>query len=142
MLKAWLADDNIDIISPQMYSSGEETVPVYEPTWSCFNITSDDKRAKGNGASNCTWDLYQDAKPTIVPAIVGDEQLPNITRFFKSVNVPTQGFFQWRQQHKDGTSFTASKQQVYAGSLAVRGMHVQLDAPWGGEHRGGRRQSA
>ncbi len=57
LVKAWVADLNLDIISPQLYSSGMESAPEFELTSSC-------------ASSGCTWNLYQGSKARFVPSIV------------------------------------------------------------------------
>ena len=54
---AWAADTNIDIISPQVYSSGTESSPDFAETNNCK-------------AAGCLWTLYQNSKPKFVPSIV------------------------------------------------------------------------
>ena len=55
---SWINDTNIDIISPQLYTFGNETEPDWSPTWQC---TMPD---------GCEWWLYQNFKGIIAPSIV------------------------------------------------------------------------
>lgn len=83
LLKAWVKDDNIDVLSPQLYSSGQEQAPDFSPTANCAE-------------AGCTWDLYADAKPRIVPSIVDAKQYGDVV---KSFPVATAGYIEWAQ-HK------------------------------------------
>ena len=88
LLKAWVKDDNIDILSPQLYSSGQEQAPDFSPTANC-------------AAAGCTWDLYAGSKPRIVPSIVDAQQYPDVIKSFPVGK--TSGYFEWAQ-HKSATA--------------------------------------
>merc|ERR1712100_364749 len=49
-IKAFVKDPSVDVISPQLYTVGTETEPVFEPTGDCADI-------------GCTWDLYKEMRP-------------------------------------------------------------------------------
>jgi hypothetical protein len=83
MVKAWVDDENIDALSPQLYTSGTEATPVFDESTSC--------RAAG-----CKWDLFKGAKAKFVPSIVSEEQYAAVKAFFGG-SVPVDGFIQWRQ---------------------------------------------
>jgi hypothetical protein len=85
-VKAWAADGNIDLLSPQLYSTGSEGSPEFAETSSCKD-------------AGCTWSLYHGATPRFVPSIVGDEQYSAVEQYFKQQGIAVSGFFQWRQQH-------------------------------------------
>lgn len=83
--KAWIADANIDILSPQLYSSGQEGVPEFAETSSCK-------------AAGCTWDLYKGAKAVIAPSIVDSSQYIAVKEWFSThLSISTRGYFQWAQ---------------------------------------------
>ena len=83
LVKSWAADANVDILSPQLYSSGTEAAPQFATTSSC---------------PECTWELYKDFKGQFAPSIVGPEQLDAVATFFSSnFSIGVQGYFQWRQ---------------------------------------------
>ena len=48
LVKAWVGDANLDILSPQLYSSGMEGAPQFDTTASC--------------SPSCSWSLYQGFK--------------------------------------------------------------------------------
>eukprot|EP00040_Diaphanoeca_grandis_P019623 m.103749 g.103749 ORF g.103749 m.103749 type:complete len:260 (-) comp27515_c0_seq2:253-1032(-) len=82
-VKAWTADANVDIISPQLYSSGTETKPEFAETNSCK-------------AAGCTWSLYERSRAKFVPSIVSPDQYKATLAFFEG-SVAVDGFIQWAQ---------------------------------------------
>ena len=86
-VKAWVADPRVDLLSPQLYSSGGEAKPEFAPTASC-------------AAAGCTWELYRGAKAKLVPSIVDATQYDEVAAWFAAnLSVKTAGFFEWAQ-HK------------------------------------------
>jgi hypothetical protein len=83
-VKAWVTDSNIDILSPQLYSSGSETAPEFAETNSCV-------------ANGCTWDLYLGAKPALAPSIVNAGQYEAVKSWAAGKGLQVAGFFQWAQ---------------------------------------------
>jgi len=84
-VKAWAADANIDILSPQLYSSGSEGSPEYAETNSCK-------------AAGCTWDLYKGAHAAIAPSIVDAAMNDEVHGYFDNLGISTVGFFEWKQR--------------------------------------------
>ena len=90
-VKAWCADSNLDVISPQLYSSGSESAPELVPTNSCKD-------------AGCTFDLYTSCKAEIAPSIVEPSHYPATKDFFStSVSRATKGYFMWAQRTGDVT---------------------------------------
>jgi len=86
ILKAWCADGNLDVISPQLYSSGRESQPELVPTNSCKD-------------AGCTWDLYANCKAQIAPSIVEPSHYAPSKAFFQQrISRTTNGYFMWAQQ--------------------------------------------
>lgn len=87
LVRAWAADPNIDILSPQLYSSGQEPAPQFDETASCKD-------------AGCTWDLYKGAKAAFAPSIVDGAQLAAVQAYFAAApySIQTVGYFQWKQQ--------------------------------------------
>ena len=80
-----MQDANIDILSPQLYSSGYETSPDFAETSSCV-------------AYGCTWNLYENSKASFAPSIVTADQYAASTTYFASnYNIRTNGYIQWAQ---------------------------------------------
>ena len=87
-LKEWVQDPNIDILSPQLYSSGMETSPEFAETSTC-------------AAAGCKWDLYKQFKGTFAPSIVSYGQYPAVQNFFQhSYGIIPGGFIEWKQEPK------------------------------------------
>ena len=85
LVTSWTEDENIDFISPQLYSVGNETSPDYEETGKCVS-------------EGCTWDLYKGLTPKFVPSIVDESQYEEVYDHFKEkYNITCGGFFQWAQ---------------------------------------------
>ena len=84
LVKAWVADPNLDILSPQLYSSGQEGSPQFDTTASC--------------SPACSWSLYKGFKGIFAPSIVEPSHYPATKAFFAATNVDTGGFFEWKQE--------------------------------------------
>ncbi|MDN3611521.1 LysM domain-containing protein [Vibrio ostreicida] len=80
LMSSFFANEDIDILSPQLYSSGIE--PAND-----FSITS---------GSNIRWQDYASAKAKIVPSIVHGSYYPNAKQKFKTYGVELAGYIQWK----------------------------------------------
>lgn len=88
ILRAWCADPNIDIISPQLYSSGMEGAPELVPTNFCKD-------------AGCTWDIYTNCKAAIAPSIVRSSHYAASKDYFETnVGVTLKGYIIWAQAGK------------------------------------------
>jgi len=85
LIKNWVKDDNIDFLSPQLYSSGTEGAPDFAETSNCKS-------------AGCTWDLYVGMTPKMVPSLVEESHYAAAQSFFDKFGIATDGFFQWKQQ--------------------------------------------
>jgi len=85
LVKAWVGDRNIDIFSPQLYSSGSESAPDLAETSTC--------RAAG-----CTWDVFRNHSFAIAPSIVNAGQYA-AARSGLSAHFATAGYVVWAQVH-------------------------------------------
>ena len=89
LVKAWVQDSNIDILSPKLYSVGNETKPEFDETSSCLS-------------AGCTWKLYEKCKPTFAPVIVTATHYEAAKEYFdKNNKINTGGFIQWAQTHHE-----------------------------------------
>jgi hypothetical protein len=79
IVKAWVNSDNIDYLSPQLYSTGKEKQPQ-------FDIS------KG-----VQWDLWKGAKPVIIPSIVDGSHWQKTQQFFNNHGIPIKGYLQWAE---------------------------------------------
>ena len=81
VVKSWVTSDDIDFLSPQLYSSGMEGAPEFAETAGCAQ-------------AGCKWDLYKNAKPTFVPAIVDPTHYAPSQQYFASkYGIQTEGYF-------------------------------------------------
>lgn len=87
LVAAWAADENIDMLSPQLYSSGMESVADFAETNSCVQ----------NG---CTWDLYKNSKAKFVPSIITSSHYASVQQYFRSYGITCGGYIQWAQARK------------------------------------------
>lgn len=86
IVKAWAADSNIDILSPQLYSSGSEGAPEFAETSSCKD-------------AGCVWELYKPYKGVFAPSIVSADQYAQVKSFFSSnYSITCGGYFEWKQR--------------------------------------------
>jgi len=77
LMESFFADENIDMLSPQLYSGGQETQNDYA-------ITS------GKGV---TWEMYVGAKAKIVPSIAS--YYADAVDYFGKLDITLDGFVQW-----------------------------------------------
>jgi len=82
LVRSWVSDSNIDILSPQLYSSGQERTPELAETNSCK-------------AAGCTWDLWKNARPIIAPSIVSANQYEAARSGLSQLNFG--GYVVWEQ---------------------------------------------
>lgn len=79
LMQKFFADPNIDYLSPQLYTTGEETANDY---------------ATSAGVS---WAQYATAKAAIIPSIVKASLYADAKRYFQEQGVAIGGFVQWSQ---------------------------------------------
>jgi len=86
IVKAWASDANVDILSPQLYTSGLESSPDYAETDSCKN-------------AGCLWSLYKGANGAkFAPSIVEESHYaPIVTYFSTNYQIDCEGYFIWKQ---------------------------------------------
>ncbi len=84
MMRAFFQDDNIDYISPQLYTTGEEQVNDFEVT----------------ASAGISWTEYAHSKAKIVPSIVHGGLYNDAKVFFASKGVTLSGYIQWQQPPK------------------------------------------
>jgi hypothetical protein len=83
LVKSWLQDDNLDFVSPQMYTSGAETCADFEPNdqldWSAWKVPMASK---------------------MVPSIPYASQYPLVYQWFQKqgLQLPV-GYVQWAEVH-------------------------------------------
>jgi len=83
--KARNDSEKIDVISPQLYTSGTETEPEYGTTSSCT-------------VSGCDWSMYKDCGAKIAPSIVDSDQYSKVQTWATEKGLDVDGWFQWKQE--------------------------------------------
>jgi LysM repeat protein len=79
LMRSFFADANIDYLSPQLYTTGEESANDY---------------ATSGGV---TWSQYATAKAAIIPSIVNAGMYQSAQDYFQAQGVTLTGFVQWSQ---------------------------------------------
>ncbi len=129
LVKAWVADPNVDILSPQLYSSGSESAPEFAETSSCVE-------------QGCLWSLYDNFRGSFAPSIVEASQFATVQQFFAAnTSVRVDGFVQWKQQRGGGDERRArltspspdddgDGNRLALASYLASHMVVQHSKPW------------
>jgi hypothetical protein len=73
------ADENIDYISPQLYTTGHEDGNDYDTS------------------QGVTWKDYVNCKAAVVPSIIKSEYYPSAQTYFEQQGVTLSGYIQWQQ---------------------------------------------
>ena len=103
LVDSWVRSDNIDYISPQLYSDGQETKPEYEAE--DFNRNVDYKR-------------YRNSKAKFVPSIASADQIDAVKAYFQLKGITVAGYVQWKQESEGGDSKKGSDDCVAHGICA------------------------
>ena len=78
MVKSWVADANIDYLSPQLYTEGIKDHP---------NFTV---------APGCSYDMYKNSKGKMIPSMVDYRDYDIVEAHFKkNFGITTEGYIQW-----------------------------------------------
>ena len=78
LMQGFFGDENIDLISPQLYTTGKETSNSYEDP-------------------ALSWSAYADSKAKIIPSIVNASMYVDAEAYFAQQGVATSGYIQWQQ---------------------------------------------
>jgi hypothetical protein len=89
LVDSWVKSNDIDIFSPQLYTSGEEEEPEYDLT-ACGAPDADNPEA-----SSCTYERLRPMKAKFVPSLANDKQYPGVKKWFAAKGIKTSGFMQW-----------------------------------------------
>ena len=91
LVNAWVTDTNIDILSPQLYTTGNEAAPDFGPTFGTWRCSSPDR-------PRCDWTIWRNSHAAFVPSIVDETHLDATVAYFATQGITmTRSFFQWRQ---------------------------------------------
>jgi hypothetical protein len=81
LIESWVKSDNLDIISPQLYTWGGEEEPEFDSTWPC---------------DNCTFNKYKGSKAQFMPSVVNGDHMKAVKKYFDKLKIPVSGYFQWQ----------------------------------------------
>lgn len=84
LVRSWVSDPNIDILSPQLYSSGDERSPDFAETNNC----------KSQG---CTWALWKGARAAIAPSLANGNQWSQAQSGMSQRGINIVGWVQWQE---------------------------------------------
>eukprot|EP01063_Lacrimia_lanifica_P023619 TRINITY_DN3123_c0_g1_i1.p1 TRINITY_DN3123_c0_g1~~TRINITY_DN3123_c0_g1_i1.p1 ORF type:complete len:793 (+),score=321.77 TRINITY_DN3123_c0_g1_i1:52-2430(+) len=96
LMDAFIADTNVDYMSPQLYSSGTEAAPSFDWDGTPF------KAFRGMAPHM-----------KMVPSVVDATHYPAVRAFFANNSIPLHGFIQWRQEPAAETAVVAADAQWY-----------------------------
>ena len=78
LVASWVANSNIDILSPQLYTSGKEKSPQFDTT------------------GGVAWSSWQGARAVILPSLVDGSHYASTKAFFRSQGISIGGYVQWK----------------------------------------------
>ena len=90
LTESWMNSDDIDIFSPQLYTSGMEESPDFDLT-PCREAPSDEPPEK----ARCTYERLKGMKAKWVPSLCSETHYEATKQFFEDMGIKTHGFVQW-----------------------------------------------
>ena len=78
VVDSWVANPDIDILSPQLYTSGKETSPEFDTS------------------GGVAWSRWSGARAVILPSLVDGSHYAAAVAFFSSQGISVGGYVQWR----------------------------------------------
>jgi hypothetical protein len=85
-VESWVTSDDIDIISPQLYTSGAEGKPEFEPSSGTYGPVQ--------------YDRYKKAKARFVPSVGTAAEVDEVKEFFEKKGIRVDGFVQWQPSRR------------------------------------------
>jgi hypothetical protein len=92
LVESWIKSRDIDLFSPQMYTSGDEQEPEYDLT-ACGAPNADNPEA-----SSCTYERLKPMHAKWIPSLASGKQYPQVKKWFAAKGITTHGFMQWGAQ--------------------------------------------
>ena len=86
-MDSWVKSHDIDIFSPQLYTSGYETNPQFDMT-PCSN-------QDGIFSSKCSWERLKPMRAAWVPSLKDASHDAPSKEYFEKIGIKTRGFIQW-----------------------------------------------
>jgi len=107
LIDSWVNDDNIDLFSPQLYTSGAEGRPEFMLT-ACGT--------PGSENSKCSWERLAPMKAKWVLSLASGDQYPAAKAFFNKLDIKPIGYIQWRDPLKASDADTSLRIAAPVGS--------------------------
>ena len=79
IVASWVANSNIDILSPQLYTTGKEESPMFDTS------------------GGVAWSSWQGARAVILPSLVDGSHYASTKAFFSSQGISIGGYVQWKE---------------------------------------------
>ena len=125
IVKSWIKSKNIDIFSPQLYTTGTESSPDFAQAHCSIGIPKhlrnatalfdERKRAardkehaekekqqhtistspEGGYATGCTWNRLKPMRAQWIPSIASQDHYPATKEYFAALGIQTHGYIQW-----------------------------------------------
>jgi len=86
LMHQFFGDSNIDLMSPQLYTSGSETANDFSES------------------GGIAWSEYVGCKAKLIPSIVTAAMYGTAQQFFQTKGITTYGYIQWQQSNNPPTS--------------------------------------
>jgi hypothetical protein len=96
LIDSWVHDDNIDLFSPQLYTSGTEGKPEFMLT-PCGTP----------GQAKCSWERLAPMKAKWVLSLASGDQYPAAKAFFNKLDIKPIGYIQWKEPMKASDADTS-----------------------------------
>ena len=95
LIDSWVRDENIDLFSPQLYTSGTEGKPEFLLTPCGANATEHWK---------CSWERLVPMKAKWVLSLASGDHYPEAKAFFNKLDIEPIGYIQWKEPTKPSDS--------------------------------------
>ena len=102
LVDSWAKSENIDIFTPQLYTSGMEASPEYQLT-PCRSGGSTE-------GSRCTWQRLMGGKYKWVLSLADGSHYAAAKEYFYNLGIETKGWIQWKDPPKDSAAETSPAQ--------------------------------
>jgi len=97
LITSWRRSSDIDIFSPQLYTSGFEGTPEFTLT-PC-------RSGGGSENSECTWERLKPIKARWVLSLASEDHYPDAHEFFRKLGIKVSGWIQWKDPVKKDPRF-------------------------------------
>ena len=93
LITSWRRSTDIDIFSPQLYTSGYEATPEF--------VLTPCRSGGGWEDSECTWERLKPIKARWILSLASEDHYPAAHEFFRKLGIKVSGFVQWKDPVKE-----------------------------------------